>query len=118
MPNDTEPTVPTPRRTLAELAEDVRAARGEVTARRMSPVTQSSLISARQELLRVMEIYGDELVARRLPVPPQLRDELRLLRDIRRDPSGVNRRLRRLLPGGVLPPEPRRPGGHDEGRPG
>ena len=80
-------SVPAPRRSLAEMAEDVRLARQEVAARRMSPVTQSSLLSARQELLRVMEVYSDELTARRLPVPPQLRDDLRLYRDIRRNPG-------------------------------
>ena len=80
-------SVPAPRRSLAEMAEDVRLAREEVAARRMSPVTQSSLLSARQELLRVMEVYSDELTARRLPVPPQLRDDLRLYRDIRRNPG-------------------------------
>ncbi|GAA2165467.1 hypothetical protein [Pedococcus bigeumensis] len=87
MPNDTAPPVPGPRRTLAECAEDVRAAREEVAARRMQPVTQTSLLSARRELLRVMEVYADELIARRLPVPPQLRDDLRLLRDIRSNPG-------------------------------
>ena len=80
-------SVPAPRRTLAEMAEDVRAARAEVAARRMCPVTQTSLLSARQELLRVMEVYSDELIARRLPVPPQLRDDLRLHRVIRRNPG-------------------------------
>jgi hypothetical protein len=94
---DTAAPVPAPRRTLAEMAGDVRAARDEVAARRMSPVTQTSLLSARQELLRVMELYSDELTARRLPVPPQLRDDLRLYRDIRRNPSGNEWRLQRLL---------------------
>ena len=80
-------SVPAPPRSLAEMAEDVRLARQEVAARRMSPVTQSSLLSARQELLRVMEVYSDELTARRLPIPPQLRDDLRLHRVIRRNPG-------------------------------
>ena len=87
MPNDSAPSVPAPRRTLAELADDVRVARAEVAEQRMSPVTQPDLLSARQELLRVMEIYSAELTARRLPIPPQLRDDLRLLRDIRRSPG-------------------------------
>ncbi|KRF26370.1 hypothetical protein [Phycicoccus sp. Soil803] len=97
MPNDTAPTVPEPRRTLAELAEDVRTARGEVAARRMSPVTQTSLLSARRELLRVMELYADELAARRLPVPHQLRDDLRLLREIRGNPGSDWHRRGRAL---------------------
>ena len=95
---DTAAPVPAPRRTLAELAGDVRAARDEVAAQRVSPVVQPNLLSARQELLRVMELYSDELTTRRLPVPPQMRDDLRLLRDIRRNPSGVDRRLQHLLP--------------------
>ena len=78
------------------MAEAVREARLEVAARRESPVTVSSLLSARQELLRVMEIYSDELIARRLPVPPQLRDELRLHRDIRRNPAAGERRRSNL----------------------
>jgi hypothetical protein len=98
MQTDTAAPVPAPRRTLAELAGDVRAARDEVAARRMSPVAQLTLLSARQELLRVMEAYSDELTARRLPVPPQLRDDLRLYRDIRRNPSGYDRHLQHLVP--------------------
>lgn len=93
MHTDTVAPVPGPRRTLAEMAGDVRAARDEVAARRMSPVTPSLLLSARQELLRVMELYSDELTARRLPVPPQLRDDLRLYRDLRRHPAGSDLHL-------------------------
>ena len=78
--------VPLPRRALAELAEDVRVARAEVVARRRQPVVQPSLESARLELLRVMQVYSDELIARRLPVPPQLRDDLRLYRHLGRNP--------------------------------
>ena len=92
MPNDTAASVPAPRRTLAQLASDVRSARLEVAARRVSPVEQVGLQSAREELLRVMELYSDELIARRLPVPHQLRDDLRLLRDIRRNPAIGERR--------------------------
>lgn len=93
MPIDTAAPFPVPRRGLAQLADDVRVARLEVAERRMQPVAQNSLLSARQELLRVMEIYADELIARRLPVPHQLRDDLRLLRDIRRNPgAGYGRR--------------------------
>ena len=97
MPNDTAPTVPEPPRTLAELADDVRRAREEVSARRMQPVTPTSLLSARRELLRVMELYSDELIARRLPVPHQLRDDLRLLREIRGNPGSDWHRRGRAL---------------------
>jgi hypothetical protein len=69
---------------LHRLAQDVRAARQEVNAMRAAPVSPSILLSARQSLLRAMEAYADELTTRRLPVPPQLRDDLRLQRDIRR----------------------------------
>ena len=84
---DTATPVPAPRRSLAEMADDVRVAREEVAAQRISPVVQATLLSARQELLRVMQVYSDELTARRLPIPPQLRDDLRLHRDIRRNPG-------------------------------
>ncbi|HEV7148113.1 MAG TPA: hypothetical protein VGN48_14065 [Pedococcus sp.] len=74
--------------TLAELAAEVRAAREEVRAKRAAPVVQTSLLSARQRLLRAMMVYADELTARGLPVPRQLRDDLRLQRDIRCRPQG------------------------------
>ena len=73
--------------TLAELAGEVRAAREEVGARRLAPVDWPSLLSARQTLLGAMEVYARELTARRLPVPRQLRDDLRLQRGIRRQPQ-------------------------------
>ncbi|WP_406830555.1 hypothetical protein ABEG17_16395 [Pedococcus sp. KACC 23699] len=73
---------------LVTLAMDIRLAREEVRIGRIEPVLQISLLSARQKLLRAMEVYADELTARRLPVPHQLHDELRLLRDIRRQPQG------------------------------
>lgn len=95
---DTATPGPAPRRTLASMAEDVRAARIEVAERRMSPVTPTSLLSARQELLRVMEVYSEALTSRRLPVPPQLRDDLRLYRDIRRNPAAGERRRSGLVP--------------------
>ena len=85
---DTAAPTPTTPPTLAELAEDIRAARAEVRALRAAPVIVTDLLSARQTLLRAMEAYADELTVRRLPIPPQLRDDLRLQRDIRRQPNG------------------------------
>ena len=78
---------PSPVPTLAQMASDVRAARGQVAALRIQPVTQPSLLAARQDLLRLMEVYAGALVAKGLPIPPQLRDDLRLHRDIRRHPG-------------------------------
>lgn len=73
--------------TLVELAGDIRAAREEVDARRLAPVDWPSLLSARQALLGALEVYATELTARRLPVPRQLHDDLRLQRSIRRHPQ-------------------------------
>ena len=67
---------------------DVRAAREEVGSLRGAPMMHDRLRSARQILLRAMEAYAAELTARRLPIPPQLRDELRLQRRIRTSRTG------------------------------
>ena len=72
-----------PPRSLDELFRDVREARAHVTVMRAAPVDQNSLISARQSLLAAMEAYGAELAARKLPIPRQLHDDLRLLRELR-----------------------------------
>jgi hypothetical protein len=85
---DTAAPIPTRPPTLAELAGEIRVAREVVAAMRIAPVVQPLLLSARQNLLSAMEAYALELTARRLPIPPQLRDELRLQRDIRRQPTG------------------------------
>jgi hypothetical protein len=79
------PTLPP---TLAELVEGIRSARAEVRLMRAAPVIQPNLLSARQRLLRAMEAYADELIVRHLPIPPRLRDELRLQREIRRRTNG------------------------------
>ena len=84
---DSATPTPTTPSTLAELAGEIRAAREKVDARRLAPVDQSSLLSARQALLGAMEVYARELTARRLPVPRQLRDDLRLQRGIQRHPQ-------------------------------
>jgi hypothetical protein len=85
---DTAAPVPAMRPTLAELAQDIRAARADVRAMRSAPVVPLNLLSARQTLLRAMEAYAHELTVRRLPIPSQLRDDIRLQRDIRRHPNG------------------------------
>lgn len=68
-------------RTLNELASDVRVARQLVQARRMAPVVPHDLVLAHDALLRAMEAYVAELTVRRLPIPPRLRDDLRLQRE-------------------------------------
>lgn len=69
--------------TLSELLADVQAAREEVRSLRGAPMVPDRLRSARQVLLQAMEAYAAGLTARRLPIPPQLRDEIRLQRRIR-----------------------------------
>jgi hypothetical protein len=94
MDNDIAARTRTTPTLLTGLAGDVRVAREEVEARRLAPVDQPRLLSARQTLLSAMELYARELTTRRLPVPRQLRDDLRLQRHIRRQPpaSGWDRR--------------------------
>lgn len=88
---DTAAPAPMPPPTLAELARDIRDARAKVRAMRAAPVVPPNLLSARQTLLRAMEVYAHELSVRRLPIPPRLRDDLRLQRDIRGHPNGSPR---------------------------
>ena len=71
---------PLPRPALADLMVDIQAARETVRVRRSSPVVPLQLASAHRSLLTALEAYADELVYRRIPVPPRLRDELRLQR--------------------------------------
>lgn len=68
---------------LAELTSAVRAASSEVDALRCGRVDPALLVTARGVLLDALEGLAAELVRRRLPVPPALRDELRLQRGIR-----------------------------------
>ena len=68
-------------KTLPELAADVRAARRIVHARRIAPVIVGDLVMARHALLQAMEAYASELATRHLPIPYQLRDDLRLARE-------------------------------------
>ena len=74
--------------TLASLAQNVREARDKVRTMRAPPVDNAGLLSARHALLGAMEAYVEALTSRRLPVPHQLHDDLRLLREIRRHPDG------------------------------
>ncbi len=78
------------RRSLAVLAEDMRAAQEVVRELRRGPLVPDRLLAAHQSLLTAMESYAAELTARGLPVPPRLHGDLRLQRGIagRRDPAG------------------------------
>lgn len=67
---------------LSDLATDVRRAREAVLARRAAPVVWEDLVRAQRALLGAMEAYVVELGLRRLPIPPRLRDDLRLQREI------------------------------------
>jgi hypothetical protein len=69
---------------LEHLMEDVRLARADVQALRRAPVVHDRLFAARQSLLRALEAYAEALTVRHLPIPPKLRDELRLQREIRK----------------------------------
>ena len=83
------PAPPTPDSQLEGLKSAVRAARRDVDLRRSGKVDPALLVSARGVLLDALESLAAELVRRRLPMPPALRDDLRLQRRIR-----VARRLR------------------------
>ncbi|MBB2986505.1 hypothetical protein [Terracoccus luteus] len=67
---------------LVVLMSEVRDARRSVRALRVGKVDPDLLLRARELLLLAMENYAAELVSRRLPIPPTLRDDLRLQRDI------------------------------------
>lgn len=69
-------------RSLAVLADDLRAAHEVVRGLRRSPVAHDQLLAAHQALLTAMESYSAALVARHLPVPPKLHGDLRLQRGI------------------------------------
>lgn len=69
-------------RSLTVLADHLRCARQEVVNLRAAVGSAQPLIAAHLSLLTALERYTAELVARRLPVPPRLRDELRLERSL------------------------------------
>jgi hypothetical protein len=72
------PSVPI--RDLLELKSEVTVARETVRRRRRPPVVPADLTGAHADLTTALEAYTAELRRRRLPVPPHVRDELRLHR--------------------------------------
>lgn len=80
-------SAPSQPRSLTELSQDIQAAAAEVRTKRAAPVSEPDLLSARRVLLRAMEVYADELTARRLPIPRLLHDDLRLQRGLDRQPN-------------------------------
>ena len=82
MPGDVTPPPP-PGSRLKDLMAAVRTARDDVESLRSGKVDPALLVSARGVLLDALEHYAAELVRRRLPMPPTLRDDLRLQRGIR-----------------------------------
>jgi len=66
----------------------VRAARGDVQILRAGRVDPALLLAARGVLLDALEGYAAELVRRGLPLPPGLRDDLRLQKAIRARKQG------------------------------
>jgi hypothetical protein len=66
---------------LPSLLGDLLAARAAV-AHDLTPSSNRPPTEERMRLLSCMEAYSAALTARRLPVPPRLRDELRLHRAI------------------------------------
>ncbi|WP_141818378.1 hypothetical protein [Ornithinimicrobium humiphilum] len=70
---------------LTQLAAALRQARTVVQSRRTPPAAKAELAVARAALLDAAEAYVAELHLLRMPVPPRLRDELRLLRSCRND---------------------------------
>jgi len=82
----TVPALPGPGQgpTLDELSFDLRAAREHFRAMRAATSGPGELTFARQSLFRATEAYVDALTLRRLPIPRQLRDDMRLLQAMRR----------------------------------
>jgi hypothetical protein len=64
---------------LALLQSDLRDARAALAAALAHPVAPV-VDAGRKRLLASLEAYSVALTARRLPIPPRLRDELRLHR--------------------------------------
>ncbi|GGK59929.1 hypothetical protein [Ornithinimicrobium pekingense] len=79
-----------PPRSLNDLAADIHLAREAVNGLRTAPVVWQDLRDAQGSLLVAMESLARELTARHLPVPPRLRDELRLQRRLH---GGLRSRL-------------------------
>ena len=72
---------------LALLAADMRVAQEVVRELRRGPVVRDRLLAARRRLLVAMESYVAELNSQRLPIPWKLHGDLRLQRDIGRQPD-------------------------------
>jgi hypothetical protein len=80
----TQPTPPHPPRPLARLQAELARARTAAAVNRRSPqLVAGNATAAAARLLTCLEGYVAELLAHRLPVPPALRDELRLRRDLK-----------------------------------
>ena len=67
---------------LAELCEAMTAAQVEVANQRRQPSDANLLAMARNHHVATMIAYEEALNALHLPVPPRLRDDLRLLRRV------------------------------------
>ena len=82
MPDDSRDVRQRRGSSLAFLAEHVRASQQLVREVRCGVVVRERLLAAHVSLLDALESYAAELVARRLPVPRKLHDELRLQRSL------------------------------------
>jgi hypothetical protein len=67
---------------LADLREAMAAAQAEVANQRRPPSDPNLLAIARSHHVAAMIAYEEALNALHLPVPPRLRDDLRLLRRV------------------------------------
>ena len=65
---------------LTAMRDAMNLAREKVLAARLPPSDQSQLRAARVEHLRAMSQYEQALTSCRLPIPPRLLQESRLLR--------------------------------------
>jgi len=65
---------------LAELHVAMSSAQAEVAARRRQPSDPTLLAVARGHHVTAMVAYEEALRSLHLPVPPRLRDDLRLMR--------------------------------------
>lgn len=70
---------------LAELYEVMATAQAEVATQRRPPSDANLLAIARSHQVLAMIAYEEALKSLHLPVPPRLRDDLRLLRRVVRN---------------------------------
>lgn len=74
-----EPSAAHSQRDLVLLRQNLLEARQALVADRCGPQTAPTVhLAAAAELLHCLQAYVEALTERRLPVPPALRDELRL----------------------------------------